>query len=283
LDYPADRLEILIVDDGSPTPVSIPPGPPGTPEVRVVRQANAGPARARNRGAAEASGSILAFTDDDCRPDPGWVRALALVVSREPGVLAGGLTVNGLEGNLMAEASQVLVDYLYEAFSDARELQPFFTSNNIAVSASAYRDLGGFDETFRFNAGEDRDFGERWARESGPLRFVPEARVVHYHDLGLWSFFRQHHYYGRGGAHLARLRRRRGEGPPSLESPRFYGRMLTFPLRDRGLLRGLALSALMGASQAATFTGILRELVRPSAPAAVEPPRDPEARTGDPS
>jgi GT2 family glycosyltransferase len=283
LDYPAERLEILIVDDGSPTPVSILPGGPGAPGVRVIRQANAGPARARNRGSAEASGSILAFTDDDCRPDPGWLRALVPVVTREPEVLAGGLTVNGLEGNLMAEASQVLVDYLYEAFADARELQAFFTSNNVAVSTAAYRDLGGFDETFRFNAGEDRELGERWARESGPLRFVPQARVLHYHDMGLWGFLRQHHRYGRGGAHLARLRRERGAPPPSLESPPFYGRMLTFPLRDQGLLRGMALAALMGASQAATLTGILRELVLPSWSGAVEPPHGSDPRTGDSS
>lgn len=283
LDYPAERLEILVVDDGSPTPVSIPPGGPGAPRARVIRQANGGPARARNRGAAEASGSILAFTDDDCRPEPGWLRALTTVLAREPRALAGGLTVNGLEGNLMAEASQLLVDYLYEAFADARELQPFFTSNNIAVSAEAYRSLGGFDETFRFNAGEDRDFGERWARDSGSLRFVREARVVHYHEMGLWSFVRQHHYYGRGGAHLARLRRGRGEPPPSVESVRFYGRMLSFPLRDRGMLRGLALSGLICASQAATFTGVVRELVRPSAPGAGKSLRGADSRTGDSS
>lgn len=265
LDYPPDRLEILVVDDGSPTPVSVPPGSVGAPTVRVIRQPNGGPARARNRGAAEARGSVLAFTDDDCRPAPGWARALVEALAEEPEALVGGHTSNGLEGNLLAEASQLLVDYLYDSFARARELQPFFTSNNIAVSSAAYRQMGGFDETFRFNAGEDRDFGERWVREIGPLRFVPEARVLHYHDLGLWSFVRQHHTYGRGGAHLARRRRDRGEPPPGIEPWGFYGRMLAFPFRGRGWSRGLLLSALMGVSQVATFSGIVRELVRPSA------------------
>jgi GT2 family glycosyltransferase len=249
--------------------------------VRVIRQPNAGPARARNRGAAEASGSILAFTDDDCRPDPGWVKVLVEALSEEPEALVGGYTLNGLDGNLLAEASQLLVDYLYEAFARARELQPFFTSNNIAVSSEAYRRVGGFDESFRFNAGEDRDFGERWVRAVGPLRFAPEARVLHYHDLGLWSFLRQHHYYGRGGAHLARLRRARGEPPPGIESWGFYGRMLAFPLRQRGWSRGLALSALMGLSQVATFSGILRELASPSAVAPERQPHPADPSTTD--
>ena len=48
------------------------------PGVRCISQVNAGPAAARNRGAAEARGSLILLTDDDCVPLPGWIDAMAV-------------------------------------------------------------------------------------------------------------------------------------------------------------------------------------------------------------
>jgi len=57
-----DSYEIIVVDDASPEPVSLPPGVP----VRLIRaQQNGGAASARNLGAAAASGDALTFLDDD--------------------------------------------------------------------------------------------------------------------------------------------------------------------------------------------------------------------------
>lgn len=268
-DYPPDRLEIVVVDDGSPDPVEIEGAGDMSsgPRVRVIRQQNAGPATARNRGAAEARGDVLAFTDDDCQPEPSWVATFVRALAEEPDALVGGHTVNGLDRNLAAAASQVLIDYLYAYFERARRLRPFFTSNNIAVSAAAFARVGGFDTSFRFSAGEDRDLSERWTRSGSALRYVPEARVRHFHALTIRTFVRQHHYYGRGAAHLARRRRGRDEPPPSVEPLSFYTGMLAYPLRDGLSVRGLVLSWLMLVSQVATITGILVESARPSSPA----------------
>ncbi|MBB4659085.1 glycosyltransferase family 2 protein [Parvularcula dongshanensis] len=59
-------FEVVVVDDGSPEPVA-PIVKRFKPQldIRCIRQANAGPARARNLGASEARGLWLAFTDDD--------------------------------------------------------------------------------------------------------------------------------------------------------------------------------------------------------------------------
>lgn len=263
LNYPADRLEIVVVDDGSPVPVDLGRQEDGGPRVRLIRQDNAGPARARNQGADAASGEIIAFTDDDCRPDPDWLRHLVSVVAREPEALAGGHTVNALSGNVLAEASQSLVDFLYASFPSTRALRPFFTSNNIAVSAAAFRRLGGFDETFRYSAGEDRDLSERWA-SGGELRYVPEARIRHHHDLSPVRFLRQHFVYGRGAAHLARRRHLRGEPSPSVAPLSFYAGMLAFGMRAHGPLRGTAVAGLLAVSQVATLMGVIAEFIRPS-------------------
>lgn len=77
LDYPHDRFEIIIVDDGSPDPVEVhKKDGSNLISITCLRQFNAGPASARNMGAQHAQGDILAFTDDDCVPTQQWLREL---------------------------------------------------------------------------------------------------------------------------------------------------------------------------------------------------------------
>src|SRR5689334_9252898 len=71
--YPADRLEVIVVDDGSADATGEVAAAGGA---RVLRQAPAGPAAARNRGAAAATGEIILFTDADCTPAPTWVERM---------------------------------------------------------------------------------------------------------------------------------------------------------------------------------------------------------------
>jgi len=262
LDYPTDAVEVVVIDDASPHPVEL-AGIEAPCSVRVLRvERNGGPAAARNLGAREATGDVVAFTDDDCRPEPAWLGALVGALDAEPDALAGGRTVNALEENPFAEASQDLVSYLYDAAPGGRSLLPFFTSNNFAVRRDRFHSLGGFDETFRFTAAEDRDLSERWAAEIGPLRFVPEARVRHHHDLSLRTFLRQHYVYGRGAVHLARRRLLRGRSRPWPEPPGFYLRMLAHAFRGRPLVEGVTLSGLVGLAQLSGATGVVVEKLR---------------------
>ena len=267
LDYPRERLEVIIVDDGGQD-LSAAALAVLAPDllVRLVSQAeNGGPAKARNLGANRASGDLLAFTDDDCRPRPSWLRDLACALHAEPSALVGGRVGNALDQNLFATASQDLVSYLYDYFPQARALLPFFTANNMACRREEFLRVGRFDETFRYSAAEDRDLSERWAGEIGPLRHVRNAVVDHYHELTFRRFVRQHHYYGRGGVHLTRRRRRRGHGPLRPEPLGFYTAMLAYPVRHRGWRRGSLIAALLALSQIAGLTGMLAEAIRPVA------------------
>lgn len=265
-DYCASALQIVVVDDGGPEPDLA--GFPAGPELTVIRQQNQGPAAARNRGAREAGGEILAFTDDDCRPRPDWLRCLVPALSAEPDAMVGGLTVNGLTGNIWAQASQDLVSFLYEAFATSRSLRAFVTTNNLAVRRDRFLEIGGFDDGFPLPAAEDRDLSERWADEVGRLRVIPDALVDHFHRLGAWSFIRQHYGYGRGAVQLARRRRARGHGVPAPEPPSFYFRMITYPLRRSPGLGGLAASGLVAGSQICGLAGMAREAARLLNPAA---------------
>src|SRR3990172_7747823 len=86
-------------------------------DATCVRQRNAGPASARNTGAAQARGEFLAFTDDDCRPAPDWLRGLALRLTQSPDCVIGGRTTNALPDNPYSSASQLLIDYLYSYYN----------------------------------------------------------------------------------------------------------------------------------------------------------------------
>jgi len=233
----------------------------GGVDLVVVHQQNQGPATARNRGAREAGGEILAFTDDDCRPRPDWLRRLVATLVEEPAAMAGGRVANGLTGNLWAQASQDLISYLYQAFSTSTSLRPFFTTNNVAIRRDPFLAIGGFDVGFPLPAAEDRDLSERWARDVGPLRFVEDAVVDHFHRLDGWSFARQHHGYGRGAVQLARRRRTRGAGVPAPEPLSFYLRMAAYPFRQDPGLRGLFVSGLVVGSQLCGLTGMAREAI----------------------
>ena len=249
---PAAAFEVIIVDDDSPVPVD-PAIATGLPMAgKVLRVPHAGPAAARNRGVDQAVGDVVAFTDDDCQPEPGWLAALltALGSSTAPG--AGGRVVNALPRNRYAEASQLLVSFLCEYYNGPDGAR-FFTSNNLAVRRDAFRRAGGFDERYRHAAGEDRELCDRFASRNTPLAYAADAVVRHAHDLSWPRFVRQHFTYGRGAWGFRKARARRN-GRVRVEPPAFYRGLLAYPLARHGL-RGLPHVALLGVAQAANAGG----------------------------
>lgn len=210
---PCDRFEVVVIDDGSPRP-SVEVTRSFEPElnIRCIRQENAGPAAARNRGVSESSSRFIAFIDDDCRTDPQWLSVIVRNLEATPDVFFGGRTPNALSSNVYTLASQTILDAVY-AFYNADAGDPrFFASNNIALSRSRFVDLGGFDTAFPLAAAEDRDFCDRWRFRGWPMRFLPDAVVMHAHSMSLRGFWRQQYNYGRGAFHYHRLRRRRKSG-----------------------------------------------------------------------
>jgi GT2 family glycosyltransferase len=264
-----DRFEVIVVDDGSTEPpraaVARAAGG-GAMNVRLIEQANAGPASARNAGANAARGAYVAFTDDDCRPDVGWLLALDAMAARHPECAIGGRVVNALGEGIYSTASQLLIEFLYDYYNVDETGGRFFITSNLALPTQAFRQIGGFDTSFPLAAGEDRDLCDRW-REAG-LRMVycDQAIVHHAHALGMRTFCRQHFSYGRGAFHLHRARARRGEAPLRVEPANFYTRLVGFPFGRMAGARAAALSALMALSQAVYVSGYVAERVRNRAP-----------------
>jgi len=256
LETPAQGFEVIVVDDGSEA---------STEEItrlflerlalQVIRQSNSGPALARNIGARHASGEWLVFLDDDCVPHPDWLRLLDEAATRHPDSLLGGRTRNACPQDVFAETNQLLVDTVVEWLGEVKSPLQFFTSNNLALSAKAFREIGGFDMRFRTAGGEDRELCSRWLKSGRTLAPAANAWIDHYHPQTLGSFLKMHFRYGAGAA---QLHQRRHSSPMMTVFPGLYTRLVKTFLgasRDRRKLPLLVLS------QVATVVGFFGEKI----------------------
>ncbi|MDP6979409.1 MAG: glycosyltransferase [Myxococcota bacterium] len=259
---PRDRFEVIVSDDGSPSPVrEVTERFASRLTITCLRQGNRGPAAARNAGACRARGRFLAFTDDDCAPDTDWLQEFERAATGHPGLALGGHTRNALERNLCSTASQVLVDYLYGYFNEKLDdvgqgggREPLFTSNNLFMPVDRFRAVGGFPEDFPDAAAEDRELCARWQHAGFEIRLLESAVVDHHHDLTLSGFMRQHFAYGRGAFRFQRMRRNRGD-IPRIEPLRFYRDLVFYPLGRMPMGRSLIVTALLLLSQLANAAG----------------------------
>ncbi len=259
LDYPRDRFEVIVVDDGG----SVPLGDVLTPlkealSITLLRQSHAGPASARNRGAAEAKGDLLAFTADDCEPAADWLRALAVRFVKRPECIHGGKIINSLLDNSYSTASHLLIMYLYAYYNAHPDAAGFFTPNNLAVPARLFRAMGGFDGSFVMATGEDREFCDRWLRAGYRMVYAPEVTVTHTHPLSFRTFCRQHYNYGRGTFRYRKLQAQQTNRCVSLEPVQFYLNLLRFPFAMYGEKQN-RLAMLLGMAQVANAAGFFRE------------------------
>ena len=261
LDYPRNRFEVIVVDDGSQRPPeSVVSSFRDQLDVTLLIQPHVGPAAARNTGAGRAKGQFLAFTDDDCAPAPDWLHTLAARFTQAPDGAIGGRTFNALPENPYSTASQLLIDYLYAYYNTDSNRASFFTSNNLALPVDRFRAIGGFDSTFPRAAGEDRELCDRWLHHGHRLIYAPEAVVYHAHALSLRTFWRQHVNYGRGAFYFRRVRAKRGRNGLRLEPFSFYVDLLRYPFPQTQQHRqALWLAALLGTAQVANAAGFFWE------------------------
>lgn len=260
LDYPHDCFEVIVVDDGSETPPeTIVASFCDRLDVTLLTQTHAGPAAARNTGAAQAKGDFLAFTDDDCAPTADWLQALAARFAKAPEHAIGGRTLNALPDNPYSTASHLLVAYFCTHHNTDPGQARFLASNNLALPANRFHAVGGFDTTFPRAAAEDRDLCNRWLRRGYGMTCAPEALVYHAHALTFRTFWRQHFNYGRGAFLFRQARARQVQGHIRVEPLSFYLNLLRYPFSQARGGRALLLAAFLVVSQVANAAGFMWE------------------------
>jgi cellulose synthase/poly-beta-1,6-N-acetylglucosamine synthase-like glycosyltransferase len=275
---PPSKFEVIVCDDGSHLPMrdalaSTLESLADRLQVQVIRQHNRGPAAARNLGADAAAGHYLAFTDDDCRPEPEWLHRLLGHFATRPDALVGGGLRTTKGSDRYARATQAIMDFVY-AEQVRRDGLRVFSTSNLALPAAGFRQLGGFSSSFRRAAGEDYDLCARWYGGGGEIAYAPDAIVAHDHALTLGAYWVQHFTYGRG---LLRVRQhlwRSGVSmrPGSLPGS-FHMRLIASPILREGP-RGVACAVLVGLAQAATAVGVLAELAVPTSRPKVSRPAE---------
>jgi glycosyltransferase involved in cell wall biosynthesis len=254
LEYPRERFEVIVVDDGGGVPLeNVAASFCHRLNLQVLRQPNGGPASARNAGAMKAKGRFLAFTDDDCAPARNWLEVLAERFAANSDHMIGGRTVNALPDNLFTAGTQLMTDAVYAYYNDNPGRPHFFTSNNLAVPTERFRALGGFDTSFPLAASEDREFCERWLQQGYQMTYAPEAIVEHAHALTFHDFLRHHFNYGRGALHFHSVRARRGWQCLKID-PKFYVHLFGYPVSHEYGTRAFLFEALFMLSYVA-YTG----------------------------
>jgi glycosyltransferase involved in cell wall biosynthesis len=135
----------------------------------VTSAARQGPGAARNRGARQAAGDVLAFTEDDCAPQPDWLSRAAARFDREA-------DLDVLEG--------ATVDPAGRPTRRPDGQRPHYLPTNLFVRRSVFEQIGGYCEAFfRPVSGvyfrEDSDFGFTLEEAGARAALEPKARVVH--------------------------------------------------------------------------------------------------------
>jgi len=262
LDYPRDAFEIIIVDDGGSFPLS-PVVEPFCDRLllRFFRQANAGPAAARNFGARQAIGNYLVFTDDDCRPASDWLKSLAVRINSSPGSAISGRRLNVLDNNIFSMASETITEVVCAYFNDPSGQAGFVSTSNLSLPVDRFWEIGGFDESFR--TAEDRDLGQRWRERGYSVLYSPEVVVYHAHSLTFATLWKRYFNIGRGARQFVNAGSTRGQPRPHPDLF-FYKELLCYPLSRRKNWKAVLLSGLIGFAQTANTMGYLWETVKDS-------------------
>jgi glycosyltransferase involved in cell wall biosynthesis len=167
-------------------------------EVRIFSEARPGASAARNRGAAEARGAFLAFTDADCVAGRDWLADILPVFDdRRIGAVAGN--IRGFTATGRVDAFHNL--FTLQGRTADQELHCFtltaggFPSANLVVRRTVFEQVGGFDEAIHFS-GEDYDLCARVYAAGHVIKAISRGDVRHIHRRGLWSTWRQAYYFG---------------------------------------------------------------------------------------
>ncbi|MGI8904121.1 MAG: glycosyltransferase family 2 protein [Solirubrobacteraceae bacterium] len=174
---PGESFEVVVVDNGSvgyeTQAVLRRELERGELVLETLRHARTlGPAGGRNSGWRLARATLIAFTDDDCVPDPGWLMDGLREHRARPGAV--------IQGRTRPDRGEIEQDGLLSHTQRIERLGPWYETCNIFYPRTVLDSLGGFDERFgSLPAGEDTDLAWRAIEAGCPMAFAPNAVVRH--------------------------------------------------------------------------------------------------------
>jgi hypothetical protein len=169
--YPPDQYEVVVVEDGGPgeaqAVVSGFQSARQLPRLHYLAVPQGGPGAARNAGWRQATGQIVAFTDDDTIPDSGWLWGGVEALARGADAVCGRTSVPLRKRPTDAEANTQGLE------------RASFATCNVLMRRLWLERLGGFDPQFRRAYREDSDLEFRLFDAGARLARAENALIVH--------------------------------------------------------------------------------------------------------
>jgi glycosyltransferase involved in cell wall biosynthesis len=171
----APPFEVLLVnnDPGDPAPDDL----PSIANLNLMTEARPGSYAARNRGAAQAKGNLLVFTDADCTPRPDWLARLAAAARHHEGLLSGRVEMVSTRSSMARLNMAESYDYFFGINQEIYARDGVAATANLAIPRAVWDRVGGFDA--RLKSGGDVAFCRAAARAGAALCHVPDAVVRH--------------------------------------------------------------------------------------------------------
>jgi glycosyltransferase involved in cell wall biosynthesis len=192
--YPADRYEIIMVDNNSTDrSVEI---VKRYPCIKLLSEHKQGSYGARNQGIAQSKGGIIAFTDADCSPCTDWLQRIADAMrSPDVSIVQGRMRFASDSAALSMLAAYESEKAAFVFSSHTKEIYYGYT-NNMAVRRGLFDRLGPFLEMGR---GADVVFMRRAIDEYScdVVRYSLDACVRHLEMTDVWKYYRKQLIYGR--------------------------------------------------------------------------------------
>jgi len=191
-----NEFEVVVVDDGSTDNSS---GllskfqNQSKLQIKLIKQSNAGPAKARNAGVGQSVGNIIIFLDSDCVPPANWLEEMVRPL--------GGKIVGCNCGYKVKNKENLIARYIdYEIAKRHENLKGKTVDTIGSYSASFFKDIfvkaNGFSTEYTVASGEDFDLGFNIKKIGYDLFFTDRTFVYHYHPDSLRKYLKQQ--YGRG-------------------------------------------------------------------------------------